>query len=91
MTNGWTVMSSSRRLVTKKFYKEWDFVLGVRELDAVEGKLPPFHRNLRDDVAGNHLEYVSSPKSHIFWRKISGFSMAPNLTQWELLTTIGRK
>ena len=51
----------------KKHYKPWNFVLGVEELDTAEGKLPPFHRNLRDDMAGNHLEYVSSPKSLFFF------------------------
>ncbi|KAL2053600.1 hypothetical protein ABVK25_006253 [Lepraria finkii] len=47
-----------KTLGDKKFYKPWGFVLGVGELDAVQGKLPLFHRNLRDDVAGNHLEYL---------------------------------
>ena len=44
-----------------------NFVLGVEELDSAEGKLPPFHRNLRDDMAGNHLEYVCSPKSPFYF------------------------
>jgi len=72
----------------KKYYKPWNFVLVAIEPNAGAGCMPPFFRNLRDDVIRYFHECVTDSSTKSAYSNIGAILASLALDSFTLPTAV---